>query len=262
MAPVAGAARARVVAIEDRSTRVIEIAELGLEHPRVQPLPDGSFVIAGARCACRDGVAERNAVVVGPDGAVRSAFTLGDGIEDIQTSPAGSIWVSYFDEGVFGNHGWEPGGRCSPLGGSGLVCFAAGGGVQWRFEPPAGHDAICDCYALNVDGETAWAYYYTDFPLARIRAGRVRTWSTGVSGARAVAVAGGHVLIAGGYREQAGRALLGRLGEDAVRDLVQVEIVVPDGLSWTRMKPVGRGGTLHLCGDGRWFAVDVQAPPG
>jgi hypothetical protein len=113
-----------------------------------------------------------------------------------------------------------------------------------------------------VDGETAWAYYYTNFPLARIRDGRVHAWATGVAGARAVAVAGSHVLIAGGYREQAGRVLLGRLGEDAVEDLVPVEIDVPDRESWTSMKAIGRGGTLHLCGDGRWFAVDLRAGPG
>jgi hypothetical protein len=207
-------------------------------------------------------MAEPNAVVVGPDGAVQSELTLGDGIENLQTSPGGSIWVSYFDEGVFGNYGWHGTGRSRPLGSSGLVCFGPDGSVRWEFQPPAGHDMICDCYALNVAGETVWAYYYTDFPLARIKAGRVRAWSTDVEGARAVAVAGDRVLFAGGYRDQGGRVLVGRLGEDAVEDLVPVTINVPGGRSWTSLKAVGRGGTLHLCGDGRWFAVDLWAQLG
>jgi len=122
--------RARVVVISGGSTRVIEIEELSLAHPAIQPLPDGCVVIAGGRCRFKDGTAEQNAVVVGPDGTVQSKLTLGDGIQDVQTSPGGSIWVSYFDEGVFGNYGWGGAGRSRPLGTSGLVCFGADGSVQ------------------------------------------------------------------------------------------------------------------------------------
>lgn len=254
--------RARVVVISDGSVRVIDIEDLSLAHPMAQPLPDGCIVIAGARCRFRDGEAERNAVVVGPDGTVQSELTLGDGIQDVQTSPGGSIWVSYFDEGVFGNYGWGRDERSRPVGSSGLVRFGVDGGVQWEFQPPAGHDIICDCYALNVDGETAWAYYYTDFPLARVEAGRVRAWATGVRGARAVAVAGDRVLFAGGYRGQAGRVLVGRFGDDAVEDLVPIVIEVPGGQPWTTMAAMGHGSTLHLYWDGAWFAADLRALPG
>lgn len=52
---------------------------------------------------------------------------------------------------------------------------------------------------------------------------------------------------------------LGRLGGDAVDDLVPMEIEVPGGRPWTSLKAVGRGGTLHLYGDGRWFAADLGA---
>jgi hypothetical protein len=34
-------------------------------------------------------------------------------------------------------------------------------------------DAISDCYALNVDDTSAWACYYSDFPVVRIRDGVV-----------------------------------------------------------------------------------------
>ena len=34
-------------------------------------------------------------------GAVRSTLDLGDASEDLQTTPDGRIWISYFDEGVF-----------------------------------------------------------------------------------------------------------------------------------------------------------------
>jgi hypothetical protein len=249
---------ARLVVISCGSTRVVEIEELRLAHPYVQLLPDGRFVIAGARCRFHDGIAEPNAVVLGPDGAVQSELILGDCIEDLQTSSGGSIWVSYFDEGIFSRYGWAGADTSVPIGSSGLVRFGPDGRVQWEFQPPAGHDRICDCYALNVVGETAWVYYHKDFPLVRIEAGHIRGWSTGVEGAHAVAVAGDRVLLAGGYREHAGRVLVGRLDRDSVDDLVRVVIDVPGGRSWTSMKAVGRGGTLHLCGDGRWFAADLR----
>ncbi|WP_176444820.1 hypothetical protein [Paenibacillus herberti] len=34
-------------------------------------------------------------------------FLLGDGIQSVQVTDKGIIWTSYFDEGVFGNNGWD-----------------------------------------------------------------------------------------------------------------------------------------------------------
>jgi len=44
---------------------------------------------------------------------VLRTLDLGDASEEIQTTPDGRIWVSYFDEGVYGNG----------IGSEGLVCF-------------------------------------------------------------------------------------------------------------------------------------------
>ncbi len=57
----------------------------------------------------KDGTYDLNGRVFGPDGALRREFLLGDGIQDVQTTAEGDIWVSRFDEGVYGNLGW--GGR-------------------------------------------------------------------------------------------------------------------------------------------------------
>jgi hypothetical protein len=53
---------------------------------------------------------------------VERTFTIGDGVQDVRTTPGGDVWVSYFDEGVFGNYRWSPPGP-EPIGAPGLVAF-------------------------------------------------------------------------------------------------------------------------------------------
>jgi hypothetical protein len=95
-------------------------------------------------------------------GAARSQIELGDAIESIQTTTDGRIWVSYFDEGVFGNG----------IGRQGLVCFNSSGKDLFKYADFAEQNdlpMICDCYALNVDvSGDVWFNYYTDFPLVRL----------------------------------------------------------------------------------------------
>jgi hypothetical protein len=98
------------------------------------------------------------------DGMIRS-FPMGDGIEDVQTTEKGDIWVSYFDEGVFGD----------TMGESGLLCFDKNGNQIFDFakftESPITKEIpfIDDCYALNVcSDETLYLYYYSDFPVVAL----------------------------------------------------------------------------------------------
>lgn len=97
------------------------------------------------------------------NGALRSVAELGDAIESIQTTTDGRIWVSYFDEGVFGGG----------IGRQGLVCFDSAGRHLFKYADFAEQNnlpMICDCYAINVDfGGDVWLNYYMDFPLVRLR---------------------------------------------------------------------------------------------
>lgn len=103
-----------------------------------------------------------HATIHDANGALRSRVELGDAIESIQTVVDGRIWVSYFDEGVFGGG----------IGRQGLVCFDSSGKHLFKYADFAEHNdlpMICDCYALNVDANGAvWLNYYTDFPLVRV----------------------------------------------------------------------------------------------
>jgi hypothetical protein len=128
----------------------------------VQPFGDGWLL--GDR---RGGLA----TVHDAHGYIRGSFDLGDASEDLQTTPDGQIWVSYFDEGVFG----------SGIGSQGLVCFDKTGLPVFRygeFAEKNGLPMICDCYAMNVAPEgDVWINYYTDFPMVHLRDhALVRVW--------------------------------------------------------------------------------------
>ena len=72
------------------------------------------------------------------------------------------MWASYFDEGVFGNYGWNHPGPPA-LGASGLVAFTKTGEVGFTYDPEAAHtDAVSDANAMNdtADGDV-WLYIYT-----------------------------------------------------------------------------------------------------
>ena len=231
----------------------IELAEVEIAFPSVQPLPDGEVLLVGARCHYRDGDPEKNAVVFSRDGKVLRRFVLGDGINSVQITDKGMIWASYFDEGVFGNYGWN-----QPMGASGLICFDSTGRILWEFKPPAGFDPICDCYALNVAKNAVWACYYTDFPLVKIDSTkRVQGWKNDVGGASALAVDGRRALLWGGYGEKRARCVVQDIGSEALAHSREVEVGLPSGFELMGATVIGRGSTLHAFAGNSWFTFDM-----
>jgi hypothetical protein len=177
---------------------------------------------------------------------------FGDGIQDVQITAGGEIWVSYSDEGVFGNYGWGLGSDSPPIGASGLVCFDTNAKKTWSYEAPVGLGPIDDCYALNVGREVIWAYYYSDFPLVRIgRDRQIQAWRTGIGGATAIAVDESRVLFFGGYGDDEHRCLVGELGD------------LPSMATVTKWDAIGRGPLLHIFAGTSWYQLDVRTlPPG
>jgi len=209
----------------------------------IQPMPNG-FLLATRRCQFAGDATSPNGHVFDFDGRLVRSALLGDGIEQLQTSKSGGIWVSYFDEGIFGNLGWT-----QPIGHAGLLRFDAEGNVCFRFQPVAGLDQIDDCYCLNVVSEReVWCYYYTQFSIVRICDERVvQHWKCPVAGSSKLAVWRDSVLMQGGYKSDDWK-ILRLTGGEAVITEGAIAFVTPDG----QILPV-RSSTTR--GDAVWFVV-------
>jgi len=255
----AGPVSVQVATYSPHLATVVSIGGQSLAHSHAQPLPDGGVLLVGARCRWRNGAAESNAAVYDADGELRREGVLGDGIADVQTTPSGEIWVSYFDEGVYGNFGWGGADSPAPIGSPGLIRFRSDLDIAWRYPYDGGFGAISDCYALNVAGEDAWAYYYTDFPIVRVRAAAVAGWSTDVRGAHALVVAEDRVVLVGGYGEDRGRLVAGSIqGDVFARDRL-ARLAMPDGRPVPAAATVlGRGSELHVVVGQSWLKLGLE----
>ncbi|MBU2664120.1 hypothetical protein KOI35_11515 [Actinoplanes bogorensis] len=262
--PDARAARpapARVTVHSPGLDRVVRISDLPLAHATAQPLPDGRVLVVAARCRWRPEGADRNAIVYDADGTVVAEHTFGDGIEDVFTTPSGDAWAGYFDEGVVGNYGWGSAPGPEPIGQCGLIRFGPDGEPDWRF-PMDDAPGITDCYALNVTGETAWACYYTDFPLVRVEGGQVTVWRNGlVRGALSLIVDGDRVGLYGGYDSGAGRLVIGQVSEGGgeLTETGRHRLTLPGGEPLPdRIRTVGRGAALHVFHGTTWYRLSLD----
>ncbi|TSC33858.1 hypothetical protein [Corallococcus sp. Z5C101001] len=230
----------------------------------IQPLPGDDVLLVNARCRYRsDKQHERNAHVYSRDGTWLRELTLGDGIADVQTTADGQVWVSYFDEGVFGNRGWGGDASRVPIGADGLVRFDAMGQRQESGVSMALglEERIVDCYALNVASEQeTWFYSYTDFPLVRMRPGRPSTvWRSPVRGAHVIVVSDTHVLFGGGYEDAHSLQLftLYDRGHQRLGPVASVVLTDETGRPWRPTWLKGRGAWLHGAEGTRHFRVDL-----
>lgn len=104
--------------------------------------------------------------------------------------------IEYFDEGVFGNYGWD-----EPLGACGLIAWTSEGTPLWKNE----NYSIYDCYAISLDEEeNLWFYYYDEFRLVRTNFKEDFVFELPIegSGAFSVAPSGNTFLFQGGYQQR------------------------------------------------------------
>lgn len=142
---------------------------------------------------------DKNGRIYSDSGKYLEEILLGDGIEDVQTTNDGLIWTSYFDEGIFGNFGWD-----EPIGSAGLIAWKANGEKIYEYNAEEGLDYMSDCYALNVESESViWCYYYTDFPLVKIKNNKINDyWKIPISGSSSFAIYQNMALFLGSYEEK------------------------------------------------------------
>jgi hypothetical protein len=165
----------------------------------VRPMPGGNLLLVDSRLSKFD---LRNAHVFDQTGTMLYGFTAGDGIEHVQTTAGGEIWIGFFDEGVFGDPS-----RTGGLAAAGMVCLSAQGEVLFRYADqiaePQGIPPIDDCYALNVvDQDEVWLSYYGDFPVVALSKKTLKkAWMDFPRrAARAFAVSGEKLLMLSHYQ--------------------------------------------------------------
>ncbi|MFE7761502.1 hypothetical protein [Streptomyces sp. NPDC057438] len=236
-----------VVTITDDGSRTTALGPVSARFPRLDSLPDGGFVVADSR----SGDDEEQVQVFDALGRPSWTFRVGDGIEHLLTDEAGDLWIGYFDEGVFGD----------PLSAPGARRWSVTGTPLWEFRPPPGVDHIADCYALNVGRAVTWVYPYTSFPLVEVRGdGPLRARTTGVNGARGVAVHEERVAFLGGYRGDRDLLTLARLTDTSVETTRRAVLTRPDGAPVHRRRRIlSRGPRLYVLEEPyvEWFVFDI-----
>ena len=238
------------VSIFDGSAEQLLFEVESPRFPIIDRLADGRWLLADARAEPR----ARNGRFLDANGAEAGRFIAGDGIQDLACAPDGGFWIGYFDEGIFGGD-QAPDGHW-PIASAGLVRFAAGGDPLWRFNTDRREDYfIADCYALTLNGNTAWLCPYPDFPIVRVENGRKTLWRNPAGGAQVMAVADDHVLLAGGYGEEAERLALLRLRGDEAEAVGETKLPPAGPPALRRAK--GRNGILHLVQAGQWRRIRV-----
>ncbi|WP_445630856.1 hypothetical protein [Nostoc sp. DSM 114167] len=248
----------RIIAFqEDRLTLDIDIAEEQFNIHDIQPLPAKEILLVCARCHYKSpNDFERNGRIYSLGGKFSREILLGDGIQSVQTTSNGTIWTSFFDEGVFGNFGWD-----EPIGSSGLVAWDSTGNKIYDFQPTDGLDSICDCYALNVESDTdVWLYYYTEFPLVHLHHKKIQSvWNMPISGSDGFAVSGSRALFRGGYDDRDTYHLFSLNNNGKVKLLKQLKFTDEAGQTIIAESVVGRGGSLYILSNGLVYRVFVWA---
>lgn len=237
-------------------TRVLSVTT---SFPTAHAMPGGAILVVGARAAWSPEAPEHNGHVYDADGRLVRSACLGDGIEHALTTAKGRIWVGYFDEGVFGNFGWDgPGPR--PIGAPGLNLF------DEQLNLVLSNDAvnIVSCYALGGQGERALECAYTGWEIGLFDPdGAVVSYANRVvDGARAIAQEDDVVVLVGGYGGNRDRVVVGRLvelptGTRELRSLGVGRVALPDG-TWDVNDVVGRDSALHVRSGTRWHRIAVR----
>jgi len=227
--------------------QAMTIAPVNARFPTIQSLPGDRVLICGTRVAANS----MNAWIFSSDGEAQTAAHVGDGIAHVLTTPAGSIWVGYFDEGVYG--GSEPARH-------GIVCFDDSLTPVWKYPFSSPHGPVDDCYTLNVNGESAVSCFYSDFPIVRVSGSQMSGWTGAPTGSYGLLQSGDSVLLFGGYSENRDRVVRLALKKDGTTEETGSGIVrgVPGDVPVSRFC---RGPEAHLFVGAGWYRASMHNGP-
>jgi hypothetical protein len=221
-----------------------------VHYPKIAGLPGGGWVVADTRVSVDSTTGHRRSIsswVFDAEGRLTEEGSLGDGIQHLLSTPAGHIWLGYFDEGVYGGGETEH---------HGLVRFNSALEPSWLFPYGAEHGVIDDCYALNVRGETATVYFYGAFDIAQVRRDALTNWSGAPVGAHSLLVDGDRCALICGYAERRDAVSHLRLGTGEVELVGEGWI---DGLpsAGRPLERICRGPEMHVIVGTDWYSASI-----
>ncbi len=232
---------------ENETWSTINLAPTFQNFHHVQPLQNGIWIAIRSRS---NGINDHNAYIYSQSGEIMSTFYVGDGVEHAQTGDDGKIWISYFDEGIFGDQ---------PYGHFGLVAFNQNGKLEFNYKNDWGGPvpAIDHCYALNViDSNNVWCYYidHTPFSLVHLVSGEIKRCFSELTihGSHAIAANNNAVYLAGSYDA---RDHLYRLD---LQDKT-IETLRPaneDGKTIQKFRAIARSNTMYLIHQNQLFKAE------
>ncbi len=230
-----------------------EVDVSGVRYPAIGQLLDGGFLITDTRMRVDRRTGKRLPVsswTFSSSGQRAGEGSLGDGIQHVLTTPKGDIWVGYFDEGVYGG---------GPIEHHGLVRFGPDLEPRWLFPYGEEHGVIDDCYALNASGETATAYFYSDFNIVQVRGDTLSSWGGAPAGAHGLLVDGNRCVLVGGYQEARDRVTHLQLTSEGAQLIGRgrIEGLPNDDRPTVR---ICRGADMHVIVGTEWFRGSIAQP--
>jgi len=142
-----------ITLIKDGTVNKIEVKNVPIIPTEADIFSDGSILLVQGRCSTDGDTLEQNARRYNVNGQLMDTLLLGDGIRQVQIDETDTIWVSYFDEGIFGSFD-----NMEPIGADGLAAYSISGQKLWG----AKNYNIADCYAINIANSKAVSFYYYD----------------------------------------------------------------------------------------------------
>lgn len=235
-----------------------------VRFPIIAPMKEGRVVVVDALCPwAPDSPPRHNTFVLDRSGKCLNSFHGGSSVVDVQCDAQNRIWISYSDEGVFGNNGWNIPGPPG-LGSGGLVCLDEDGVVLWSHNKTdiAPERVIDDCYALNVIGQDAWFYFYSDFCLGHITDFEVKPnyYRVPVSGSHSFAKRGQLLALSAQYREEPTVCHLVDIAGAAETSARIADMACAETGDFTRTNTLikGRGQWIHLVAGDLWLAYNLD----
>jgi hypothetical protein len=189
---------------EDQVESILQVSKKDCDYDFLR-ISNDEILLVGARCTYHsEDKIDKNAVIIDYEGNIKREFTLGDGIGDIKIENNTRIWTSYFDEGIYGNNGWD-----RPIGYCGLRSWSLDGKEDYIYKASNYDYAIDDCYALNIDkSNNKWFYFYMEFYLGKISSEKIEYFSIDIDGGNTMAISENYILSDEGYGKRSTFSLL------------------------------------------------------